>query len=115
MEVSSQLPIQPQSSNGTAFVSAICTTSEYTPVLGLNHDETALYPLELSMGPRKQHQMAVSMLMHVLLHQGFISKSKTTKAQDICFDTEQNVCHLKYIPKKPLKLYLPMLEKDVFV
>lgn len=47
--------------------------------------------------------------------QGFICESKTIKAQHICFDTEQNACHLKYIPKKPLKLYLPMLERDVFV
>lgn len=47
--------------------------------------------------------------------EGFIRESKTTKARDICSDTEQNVCRLKYIPKKPLKLYLPMLEKDVFV
>lgn len=47
--------------------------------------------------------------------QGFICASKTIKAQDICFDTEQNVCHLKYIPKKALKLNLPMWENYVFV
>lgn len=91
-------------------------TTDPIPVLGMNHDGTSLYPPQVWAQQNSIKWQSVNVDVHLAgEQQGFICERKTIKAQDICFDTEQSVCHLKYIPKKALKLYLPMLENDVFV
>ena len=90
----------------------ICSALVYTtyPViaLGLNHHGTVLCPLER----RVQAQQKVNKWQTVNVdacvvreQQGFICESNTIKAQDICLDTEQNICHFEIHSMKPLKLY----------
>ena len=52
------------------------------------------------MGPTKWGQMANYWCQCTCSRgkQRFICESNTTKAQDICLDTEQNVCHLEIHP-----------------
>uniref|UniRef100_A0A8C3PND6 Uncharacterized protein n=1 Tax=Calidris pygmaea TaxID=425635 RepID=A0A8C3PND6_9CHAR len=86
----------------TAFVLTIRDASVYTiyPIiaLGLNHNETILYPLEhrvrAQWNGNKWQTVDVDACV-VREQQGFICESNTIKAQDVCLDTKQNVCHFE--------------------
>ncbi|KAK4806952.1 hypothetical protein QYF61_027319 [Mycteria americana] len=79
----------PISNKTTAFVLTIHNALVYTiyPIiaLGLNHNGTVLYPLE--------------------------HRSNTLKAQDICLDTEQNVCHFEIQPDEAPETVLVYIGK----
>ena len=95
----------PINTEATAFVSTIRNAPTYTiyPIiaLGLNHNGAILYPLEhrvwAQRNGNKWQTVDVSACI-VQEQQGFICESNTIKAQDICLDTEQNVCHFEIHP-----------------
>ena len=74
-------------------------------------------PQNIEHGPNEMKTNGKLLMLNVCVvweQQGFICESNTIKAQNICLDTEQNVI-VNYMPMNPLKLYLYILEKDVFV
>ncbi|KAK4805581.1 hypothetical protein QYF61_009346 [Mycteria americana] len=84
----------PTDGKATAFVLTICNASVYTiyPIvaLGLNPNGTVLHPLEHRVWAQRNGNKWQTI--------GFICESNTIKGQDICLDTEQNVCHLEIHP-----------------
>ncbi|KAK4811160.1 hypothetical protein QYF61_019791 [Mycteria americana] len=95
----------PINNKATAFVLTIHNASVYTiyPIiaLGLNHNGTVLYPLEHRVWAHRNGNkwQTVDVNACVVREQkGFICESNTIKAQDICLDTEQNVCHFEIQP-----------------
>ncbi|XP_076212573.1 LOW QUALITY PROTEIN: uncharacterized protein LOC143169181 [Aptenodytes patagonicus] len=93
----------PINNKATAFVLTIHNASAYTIyptiALGLNHNGAILYSLEhrewAQRNGNKWQTVDVSTCV-VWEQQGFICES--IKAQDICLDTEQNVCHFEIHP-----------------
>lgn len=109
------------SSTATAFMITICKTlvnDIYQIIaLGLNHDGTVLDPLEHRLQARKdgnQWQRIDINTYIVWEQQGFICKSNTTKAQDICLDIEQNVCYFEIHLNENLETVLVYIVKDAF-
>ena len=95
----------PISNKATAFVLTIHNASVYTiyPIiaLGLNHNGTVLYPLEHRVWAHRNGNKWQTVDVNACVvreQQGFICESNTLKAQDICLDTEQNVCHFEIRP-----------------
>jgi len=95
----------PTNTKATAFVLTISNASVYTiyPVIasGLNHSGTVLYPVEHRVWAQQKENkwQAVDVAACVLQkQQGFIWESNTVEAQDICLDTEQNICHFEICP-----------------
>lgn len=67
-----------------------------TIALGLNHNGAALYPIEHRVQARQKGNKWQTVEVNACImreQQGFICESNTIKAQDICLDTEQNLCH----------------------
>ncbi|XP_067164812.1 uncharacterized protein [Apteryx mantelli] len=95
----------PINNKAIAFVLTIRNASVYTIypiiVLGLNHSGAVLNPIEhrvwAQSSRRKWRTVDVNTCV-VREQQGFICESNTIKAQDICLDTEQNVCHFEIHP-----------------
>ncbi|XP_074021302.1 uncharacterized protein [Numenius arquata] len=108
-------------SKATAFVLTIHDASVYTiyPIiaLGLNHNGTIVYPLEhrvwAQWNGNKRQTIDVNVSV-VREQQRFICESNTIKAQDICLDTEQNVCHFEiHLKENPeTVLLLKLLQHD---
>ncbi|XP_075302889.1 uncharacterized protein LOC142365708 [Opisthocomus hoazin] len=95
----------PIESKATAFVLTIRNASVYTIyliiALGLNHNGTVLYPIEHRVWAKKDGDKWQTVDVDACItreQQGFICESNTLKAQDICLDTEQNVCHFEIHP-----------------
>lgn len=97
----------PIDNKATAFVVTIQNASVKTiyPIvaLGLNHNGTVLYPLEHRVWAQRDNNKWQTVEVDactVREQQGFICESNTIKAQDICLDTEHNVCHFEIHPKE---------------
>lgn len=63
---------------------------------GLNHNGVIFYPLEnrvWAQQNRKKWQTVDVSSCAVWEQEGFICESNTIKTQDICLDTEQNICY----------------------
>ncbi|KAK4806026.1 hypothetical protein QYF61_007003 [Mycteria americana] len=95
----------PTDGKATAFVLTIRNASVYTmyPIiaLGLNHNGAILYPLEHRVWAQQNGNLWQTIDVSACVvreQQGFICESNTLKAQDICLDTEQNVCHFEVQP-----------------
>ncbi|XP_076185054.1 uncharacterized protein LOC143156043 [Aptenodytes patagonicus] len=108
----------PINNKATAFVLTIHNASVYTiyPIiaLGLNHNGAILYPLEhrvwAQQNGNKWQTVDVSTCV-VREKQGFICESNTIKAQDVCLDTEQNVCHFEIHPDEAPETVLVYIGK----
>ncbi|XP_068280354.1 uncharacterized protein [Nyctibius grandis] len=77
--------------------------------LGLNHNGTVLYPSEHRAWARKinKNWQTVNLDSCITRTQlGFICESNTIDAQDICLDTEQNICHFEIHPDSRQKTLL---------
>lgn len=92
----------PTGSTAPAFMVTICNAlvNDTHPIIapGLNHDGAVLYPLEHRLQAQKdgnQWQRIDINTCIVQEQQGVICQSNTTKDQDICPDTEQNVCYFE--------------------
>ncbi|XP_063277375.1 uncharacterized protein LOC134563397 [Prinia subflava] len=103
----------PSTNMATAFVLTIQNASVYSvfPViaLGLNHDGAVLYPSEHREWARqvgKKWQTVNLEACIVREQQGFICEGNAIRAQDICLDTEQNVCHFEVCFNKSLETVL---------
>lgn len=93
-----------------AFVLTTHDASVYTiyPIitLGLNHNGTILYPLEHRVWAHQKEGkwQTIDVSARIVREpQGFVCKSNTLKAQDICLDTEQNICHFEIHPNQVTK------------
>ncbi|KAK4810466.1 hypothetical protein QYF61_004246 [Mycteria americana] len=108
----------PINNKATAFVLTIHNASVYTiyPIiaLGLNHDGTILYPLEHRVWAQQNGNKWQTVDVNACVvreQQGFICESNTIKAQDICLDTEQNVCHFEIQPDEAPETVLVYIGK----
>ena len=73
----------------------------YTRSLRWDHHGTILYPLEHRVWVQQNWNIWQTIDVDACVvreQQGFICESNTIKAQDICLDTEQNVCHFEIHP-----------------
>jgi len=96
----------------------VCKASVYIiyPIiaLGLNHNGVILYQLEhrvWTQQNRNKWQTVDISSCAVWKQQGFICKSNTTKAQDVCLDTEQNICHFERYPNETPEIVLIYIGK----
>ncbi|XP_075344890.1 uncharacterized protein LOC142402885 [Mycteria americana] len=108
----------PTDGKATAFVLTIRNASVCTiyPIiaLGLNHNGAILYPLEHRVWAQQNGnlwQTIDASACVVREQQGFICESNTLKAQDICLDTEQNVCHFEVQPDEAPETVLVYIGK----
>ncbi|KAK4811143.1 hypothetical protein QYF61_019774 [Mycteria americana] len=108
----------PINNKATAFVLTIHNASVYTiyPIiaLGLNHNGTVLYPLEHRVWAHRNGNKWQTVDVNACVvreQQGFICESNTLKAQDICLDTEQNVCHFEIRPDEAPETVLVYIGK----
>ncbi|XP_072707269.1 uncharacterized protein [Ciconia boyciana] len=108
----------PTDSKATAFVLTICNASVCTIypiiVLGLNHNGAILYPLEHRVWAQQNGNLWQTIDVSACVvweQQGFICESNTLKAQDICLDTEQNVCHFEVQPDEAPETVLVYIGK----
>ncbi|KAK4811065.1 hypothetical protein QYF61_016351 [Mycteria americana] len=108
----------PINNKATAFVLTIHNASVYTiyPIiaLGLNHNGTILYPLEHRVWAQQNGNKWQTVDVNACVvreQQGFICESNTIKAQDICLDTEQNVCHFEVQPDEAPETVLVYIGK----
>ena len=94
----------PTNSKDIAFVLRTCNASVYTIyqiiVLGLKHHGIVPCPLEHRvLAQQNGKEWPVDNVdACVVWEQGFICESNTIKVQDICLDTEQNICHFEIHP-----------------
>jgi len=101
----------------TAFVLTVqnAAVSVIHPIiaLGLNPEETVLYPSEHKtwawMGSAKWQTVNLQSCV-TWEHQRFICESNSIDAQDVCLDAEQGVCHFEIHPK----LILPSKYHSIF-
>ncbi|KAK4818868.1 hypothetical protein QYF61_021073 [Mycteria americana] len=113
----------PINNKATAFVLTIHNASKYTIypiriVLGLNHNGTIFCPLEHRVWAQRNRNKWQTVDVNACIvweQQGFICESNTIKAQDICFDTEQNICHFEIQPNETPETVLLYIGKDVFL
>ncbi|XP_042660771.1 uncharacterized protein LOC116964869 [Tyto alba] len=99
----------------TAFVLTIRNATVYVihPIiaLGLNHEDTVLYPSEHRAWARKENEKWQTVNVESCItreQQGFICESNTIDTRDICLDTEQSICHFEIHPdnsKKTVIIY----------
>ncbi|XP_074667533.1 uncharacterized protein LOC141917846 [Strix aluco] len=90
-----------------AFVLTIRNASVYNiyPILalGLNHNGNVLYPLEHKVWAHQKEGKWQTIDVNactVREQRGFICEGNTLEAQDICLDTEQNICHFEIHPNE---------------
>ncbi|XP_075625630.1 LOW QUALITY PROTEIN: uncharacterized protein LOC142604244 [Balearica regulorum gibbericeps] len=100
----------PTNHSATAFVLTIRNASVHTiyPViaLGLNKNGTILYPIEHKVWAQKKGDTWQTVDVDACTvheQQGFICESNIVQAQDICLDTEQNICHFEIRPNEILQ------------
>ncbi|XP_067170013.1 uncharacterized protein [Apteryx mantelli] len=108
----------PIDNKATAFVLTIRNASVYTiyPIiaLGLSHNGTILYPIEHRVWAQRNRNKWQTVDVNACVvreQQGFICESNTIKAQDICLDTEQNVCHFEIHPDETPETVLVYIGK----
>ncbi|XP_069631692.1 uncharacterized protein [Haliaeetus albicilla] len=71
--------------------------------LGLNHNGTILYPSEHRVWARKVDEKWQTVNLESCIvreQQGFVCEGNAIEAQDICLDTEQNICHFEIHPNE---------------
>uniref|UniRef100_A0A8B9BUJ2 Uncharacterized protein n=1 Tax=Anser brachyrhynchus TaxID=132585 RepID=A0A8B9BUJ2_9AVES len=97
----------------TAFVITIHNATVYVihPIvaLGLNHEETVLYPSKHRTWARMVNGKWQTVNLESCAtweQQGFICESSTIDARDVCLDTEQGVCHFEIHPNTSQKTVL---------
>ncbi|XP_077645678.1 uncharacterized protein LOC144247889 [Lonchura striata] len=103
----------PTTNLATAFVLTIRNASVHSifPIiaLGLNHDGATLYPSEHREWARQIDDKWQTVNLESCIvreQQGFICEGNAIIAQDICLDTEQNICHFEIHPNKTSKTFL---------
>lgn len=109
----------PMQDSITAFVMTIAQASVCTiyPIiaLGINHDGSVRYPTEhrewVYRETKKWQTVDISVCT-VRAQQGFICKSNTIRAQDICLDTEQIVCDFEIHPNEKPETVLIYIGKS---
>lgn len=81
--------------------------------LGLNHNGAILYPIEHRVWAQRDGNrwQTVDVSSCAIWEQGFLYESNTLNAQDICLDTEQNICHFEVHPNEALKTVLVYIGK----
>jgi len=111
----------PIESKATAFLLTLRNASGYTIhptiALGLNHNGTVFHPIEHRVWATKDGDKWQTVAVDACItreQQGFVCESDTLKAQDICLDTKQNVCHFEIHPNEAPTLCLYLLGRDVF-
>uniref|UniRef100_A0A8C3V036 Uncharacterized protein n=1 Tax=Catharus ustulatus TaxID=91951 RepID=A0A8C3V036_CATUS len=109
----------PSTNTATAFVLTIRNASVHSifPIisLGLNHDGAVLYPSEHREWARQisGKWQTVSLETCITREQrGFICESNAIRAQDICLDTEQNVCNFEIHPNETPETVLVYIGND---
>uniref|UniRef100_A0A8D2P6W1 Envelope glycoprotein n=1 Tax=Zosterops lateralis melanops TaxID=1220523 RepID=A0A8D2P6W1_ZOSLA len=97
----------PNTNTVTAFVLTISNASVHLifPIiaLGINHDGAILYPSKHREWARQTGEKWQTINLESCIvreHQGFICESNAIIAQDICLDTEQNICHFEVHPNE---------------
>ncbi|XP_053789591.1 uncharacterized protein LOC128783033 isoform X3 [Vidua chalybeata] len=97
----------PNTNTATAFVLTISNASVHLifPIiaLGLNHDGATFYPSEHREWARQINDkwQTVNLESCTIREQlGFICEGNAIIAQDICLDTEQNICHFDIHPNE---------------
>ncbi|KAK4823936.1 LOW QUALITY PROTEIN: hypothetical protein QYF61_008322 [Mycteria americana] len=108
----------PTDGKATAFVLTICNALVYPiyPIiaLGLNHNGAILYPLEHRVWAQQNGNKWQTIDVNACIvqeQQGFICKTNTLKAWDICLDTEQNVCDFEIQPDEAPETVLVYIGK----
>ena len=97
----------------TAFMLIIRNATVYVIhliiALGLNLEKTVLYPSEHRTWARMENGKWQSVNLESCVtqqQQGFICESNTIEAQDVCFNTEQGICHFEIHPNTSQKTVL---------
>lgn len=97
----------PITNTATAFVLTIRNASVHLTVpiiaLGLNHNAAILYPFQHREWARQTGKKWQTVNLETCIvreQQGFICESSAIRPQDICLDTEQNICHFEIHPNK---------------
>ncbi|RMB96334.1 hypothetical protein DUI87_27199 [Hirundo rustica rustica] len=78
----------------------LCCRQEY---VGLNYDGAILYPSEHKEWARQIGEKWQTVNLESCIvreQQGFICESNEVIAQDVCLDTEQNICHFEIHPNE---------------
>ncbi|XP_039946963.2 uncharacterized protein LOC120765837 [Hirundo rustica] len=103
----------PTTEIATTFVLTIRNATIYNihPIiaLGLNHEKTVLYPSEHRAWARIMNEKWQTVNLESCVtreQQGFICETNMIDAQDICLDTEQNICHFEIHPDTSQKTML---------
>ncbi|RMB99905.1 hypothetical protein DUI87_23312 [Hirundo rustica rustica] len=103
----------PTTEIATTFVLTIRNATIYNihPIiaLGLNHEKTVLYPSEHRAWARIMNEKWQTVNLESCVtreQQGFICDTNMIDAQDICLDTEQNICHFEIHPDTSQKTML---------
>ncbi|RMC10979.1 hypothetical protein DUI87_12171 [Hirundo rustica rustica] len=103
----------PTTEIATTFVLTIRNATIYNihPIiaLGLNHENTVLYPSEHRAWARIMNEKWQTVNLESCVtqeQQGFICDTNIVDAQDICLDTEQNICHFEIHPDTSQKTML---------
>ncbi|XP_074703747.1 uncharacterized protein LOC141933198 [Strix aluco] len=103
----------PITNTATTFILTIYNATIYQiyPIiaLGLNHNGTILYPSEHRVWARKVNEkwQTVNLESYIVREQqGFICEGNAIEAQNICLDTEQNICHFEVHPNENPKTVL---------
>ena len=97
----------PITNTATTFVLTIYNATLY-PIypaiaLGLNHNGAILYPFEHRAWARKVDEKWQTVNLESCIvreQQGFICEGNAIEAQDVCLDTEQNICHFEIHPNE---------------
>ncbi|XP_069631209.1 LOW QUALITY PROTEIN: uncharacterized protein [Haliaeetus albicilla] len=97
----------PVTNLATIFVLTIYNATIYPiyPIiaLGLNHNGTILCPSEHRVWARKVDEKWQTVNLESCIvreQQGFVCEGNAIEAQDICLDTEQNICHFEIHPNE---------------
>ncbi|RMC04210.1 hypothetical protein DUI87_19029 [Hirundo rustica rustica] len=103
----------PTTKIATTFVLTVRNATIYNihPIiaLGLNHEKTVLYPSEHRAWARIMNEKWQTVNLESCVtreQQGFICETNMIDAQDICLDTEQNICHFEIHPDTSQKTML---------
>ncbi|XP_068524887.1 uncharacterized protein [Anas acuta] len=101
-----------------AFILTISNATVYNvyPIiaLGLNHNGTILYPKEHKVWAHQKGGKWQTIDVNACIvreQKGFICESNTLESQDICLDTEQNICHFEIHPNETLETVLIYIGK----
>ncbi|XP_054666927.1 uncharacterized protein LOC129199870 [Grus americana] len=108
----------PVTNTATTFVLTISNATIYSiyPIvaLGLNHNGTILYPSEHRVWARKMNEkwQTVNLESYIVREQqGFVCEDNAIETQDICLDSEQNICHFEVHPNENPKTVIIYIGK----